>query len=330
MAVDALIFLQRAALHEGGRQFFQRHCGSRVLVSSSPGSLTVDTFELKIGDMNDADLQQLHSLSIAVGWPHRAEDWQFLRETGSGIVALDEIGRVMGSAMWFPQGEGMATIGMVITSPRLQANGAGHWLMQKVMRECDGRDFRLNATRAARRLYMSLDFRTEKKVFQCQGQARLPGGPYAIPDRCEVRPLARADLDAAIALDALSFGVARAAVIEKLWDQSQGFGMFREDALVAFALCRRFGRGHVVGPVVAPCDDDAISVVRPHLENHAGKFLRLDTYSGCGTFSAFLSRSGLPIFDTVTTMSLGRSLDEYSSADVETGTTFGLASQALG
>lgn len=300
------------------------------MVSSPPQSLTVDTFRLTIADMKDVDLQQLHSLSMAVGWPHRAEDWQFLRETGSGIVALDEIGRVMGSAMWFPQGEGMATIGMVIMSPRLQANGAGLWLMRRVMRDCHARDLRLNATRAARRLYTSLDFRDEKKVFQCQGEARVPDGLSVIADRCDVRTLVRADLDAAAALDALSFGVSRAVVFEKLWDQSQGFGMFREGALVAFALCRRFGRGHVIGPVVASCDDDAISVVRAHVENHVGEFLRLDTYNGSGTFSAFLSRSGLPVFDTVTTMSLGRSLNECSPQGMETWTTFGLASQTLG
>ncbi|TGU31125.1 N-acetyltransferase, partial [bacterium M00.F.Ca.ET.152.01.1.1] len=95
--------------------------------------------------------------SLSVGWPHRAEDWQFLRETGQGFVALDEIGRVLGSAMWFAHGAGLATVGMVITSPRLQTLGAAQWLMKRVFDRIPGCDLRLNATRAARRLYLSLD-----------------------------------------------------------------------------------------------------------------------------------------------------------------------------
>ena len=68
------------------------------------GSLKIDTFSMRIGDIEGVELDRLHAHSLAVGWPHRAEDWQFLRESGEGVVALDEIGRVLGSAMWFAHG----------------------------------------------------------------------------------------------------------------------------------------------------------------------------------------------------------------------------------
>ncbi|TIU57652.1 MAG: GNAT family N-acetyltransferase, partial [Mesorhizobium sp.] len=122
---------------------------------------------MRIADIEDVELERLHALSLSVGWPHRAEDWQFLRGSGQGFVALDEIGRVLGSAMWFGHGSGFATVGMVITSPRLQTLGAGQWLMKRVFEKVGGRDLRLNATRAARRLYLSLDFQPEKTVYQC-------------------------------------------------------------------------------------------------------------------------------------------------------------------
>jgi hypothetical protein len=92
---------------------------------TASGSMQLDSFKLELTDIAKVDLRKLHALSMSVGWPHRAEDWQFLVEFGRGIAALDAIGRVLGSAMWFPYGDDFATMGMVITSPRLQANGAG-------------------------------------------------------------------------------------------------------------------------------------------------------------------------------------------------------------
>jgi hypothetical protein len=85
--------------------------------SSVSSSLAIDAFRLRLSNIDTVDLDQLHALSIGVGWPHRAEDWQFLRNVGRGIVASDEIGRVLGSVMWFPHGLDFATVGMVITSP---------------------------------------------------------------------------------------------------------------------------------------------------------------------------------------------------------------------
>ena len=90
-------------------------------------SLKIDTFSMRIGDIEGVE-DPLDALSLSVGWPHRAEDWQFLGQSGQGFVALDEIGRVLGSAMWFAHGASFATVGMVITSPRLQTLGAGQWL----------------------------------------------------------------------------------------------------------------------------------------------------------------------------------------------------------
>ncbi|AZO75769.1 MAG: GNAT family N-acetyltransferase [Mesorhizobium sp.] len=294
------------------------------------GSLKIDTFSMRIGDIEKVELDRLHTLSLSVGWPHRAEDWQFLRESGQGFVALDEIGRVLGSAMWFPHGADFATVGMVITSPRLQTLGAGQWLMKRVFENVAGRDLRLNATRAARRLYLSLDFQPEKTVYQCQGIARVPtaGGPAET--RGDIRTLDARDVPAGIALDAAGFGVRRSALIEKLFAHSAGYGLFRGNKLTAFALCRPFGRGHVVGPVVAESDADAVATVRPHVVDHSGSFLRVDTHVDNGEFAAFLSHAGMPVFDTVLTMSLGKRLADFAAGGSAMPKTYALASQTLG
>ncbi|OHV81934.1 GNAT family N-acetyltransferase [Ensifer sp. LCM 4579] len=293
-------------------------------------SKLIDSFELRIEDVDGVDLEQLHALSISVGWPLRAEDLKFLREFGRGYVALDEIGRVTGSAMWFPHGDDFATIGMVITSPRLQTNGTGQWLMQHVLADCQGRALRLNATRAARRLYDLLGFQPVKTAYQCQGVVHLPAEAATDPERATVRRLDDRDLSAVVELDAHAFGVARDVLIGKLLPQSVGYGLFRGETLTAFALCRPFGRGHVVGPVVATDDAEAVAVVRPHALDHAGSFLRLDTHRTGGAFAGFLSDAGMSVFDTVLTMSLTREGIEERAAATEGTVTYALASQALG
>ncbi|WFP66052.1 MULTISPECIES: GNAT family N-acetyltransferase [unclassified Mesorhizobium] len=285
---------------------------------------------MRIADIEDIELDRLHAHSLSVGWPHRAEDWQFLRESGHGFVALDEIGRVLGSAMWFEHGPGFATIGMVITSPRLQTLGAAQWLMKRVFDKIPGRDLRLNATRAARRLYLSLDFQPEKAVYQCQGIARMPTTGSSAEARGDIRTLDAGDVTAAIALDAAGFGVRRSALIEKLFAHSAGYGVFDGNKLTAFALCRPFGRGHVVGPVVAESDADAVAIVRPHIADHSGSFLRVDTHMDNGEFAAFLSHAGMPVFDTVLTMSLGKRFADFSNGGSARPRTYALASQTLG
>lgn len=291
-------------------------------------SLKIDAFSVRIADIKGVELDRLHALSLSVGWPHRAEDWQFLRETGQGLVALDEIGRVLGSAMWFGHGPSFATVGMVITSPRLQTLGAAQWLMKRVFDNIPGRDLRLNATRAARRLYLSLDFHPERTVYQCQGIARVPTAGSPTEERGDVRTLDASDVPAAVALDAAGFGVRRTALIEKLFAHSTGYGLFRGDKLSAFALCRPFGRGHVLGPVVAENDADAVAVARPHVAEHSGSFLRVDTHMDSGDFAAFLSYAEMPVFDTVLTMSLGKRMADFAAGG--SLRTYALASQTLG
>lgn len=295
-----------------------------VRPDSAQSSKRLLSYETALGDLVEADIAKAHELSIGVSWPHRPEDWQLLLGLGHGIVACDEIGRAVGTAMWFPHGDDFAMIGMLITSPRLQALGAGRWLMQNVFDRCGERDFRLNATRAAYRLYTSLDFKPVGVIFQHQGRAEAPAAPDPAAG-WSVRPVSRGDLAVVTALDAAAYGVERRRVVEALMAQSAGSLLEIDGAPAGYALCRSFGRGRVVGPIVAPDDAAAIALTAPHLVEHAGTFMRVDTPQENSAFGAFLQAAGLPVYDTVTTMTLGAHRPPSGAAR-----TFGLASQALG
>lgn len=290
--------------------------------------MLLDAYEMTLADIATVKLEALHTLSIAVRWPHRAEDWQMLREVGHGVAMLDSIGRLLGTAMWFPYGGAFMTIGMVLTSPRLQMMGAGRWLMKHVMAQAGHRAIGLNATRAASRLYTSLSFTPDATVYQCNGVAVAPGDA-PLPPGASLRRAEPRDMTAMVALDTAAFGAGRAELLAHLMGSSRGTVLLRDGRPTAFALCRPFGRGHVVGPIVAADDEEAIAVASPHVTDHAGHFLRIDTRQEEGAFPGFLTRCGMPVYDTVTTMSVGRRWvpREHRPGDA---ITYGLASQALG
>ncbi|AYG62623.1 GNAT family N-acetyltransferase [Rhizobium jaguaris] len=294
-----------------------------------PEKLHVDAFEMRFADIADVDLSQLQALSMSVGWPHRSQDWRHLRDVGRGFVALDEIGRVSGSTMWFPHEKSFATFGMLITAPRLQTNGTAKWLIKRMLAECRQERFRLNATRAARRMCAALGFTAQQTVFQCQGEiVSVPqvGGPKR---GLHLRRLDRGDLEAIVTLDEPAFGTPRYRHLLRLFESSICYGLYDGNRLMAYSMRRRFGRGHVVGPVVAYCEEDAVAVVQPHVAAHVGSFLRLDTHFDTGPFANFVQQSGMSIFDTVTTM-VSCEAAAYGSPGTGSPIVFALASQSFG
>lgn len=293
--------------------------------------LHIDTFELTLRDIRQVDPTALHALSVSVGWPHRESDWQTLLSLGEGLAAVDEIGRVVGSVMWLRYQPDFAMLCMLITLPRLQEQGAGRWLVEKAHELNPGAVFGLTATREARRLYRSLGYGFEQKILRCQGEA-LPQAAGKIVGSATVdgavRPLEAADHDTLLRLDRAAIGVDRSAVLGALLPVSRGQVLIRNDEIVAFALCRPFGRGHVIGPLIAASDADAIAVARPFVEAHAGSFLRADTPSCNAAFTNFLIASGLQIHDSATSMGLGRA--PYKPLVSGGPRRITLASQALG
>ena len=67
--------------------------------------------------------------------------------------------------------------------------------------------------------------------------------------------------------------------MQRLLTQNAGYGVFEADRLTAFALRRAAGRGHIIGPVVAGADMDAIALVRRHFTDLDDELVRLDTIS---------------------------------------------------
>lgn len=286
----------------------------------------LDQFKITARDIADASLESLIALSVGVGWVHRLEDWAFMLEIGCGQVAMDETGRVHGVAMWFPFAENCATIGMVITSPKLQKNGGAQWLMHHVLKQTQGRAIGLHATSQSHKLFLSLGFSDEGTVYQFQGSVGSPPDLLPAPD-AEICKFSLTDVPAIAELDRLATGWDRRKLIDALVARSRGMVLRRSGKVEAFALMRPFGRGMVVGPIIAPSEEDALSVLQPLIADSKNSFVRLDIRDGNGQLAEFAKLSGLQLSETVTRMSLGKpwpfsagsSLKQWALASHATG-----------
>lgn len=285
--------------------------------------LRIDAFDTRVGPLGTAQRHLLHELTVGVLWPHRDHDLDTLLSLGRGYLATDEIGRPVGSAMYFDAGEDFAMLGMMVTVPRLQARGAGKWLLQRIMADCAGRDLRLSATRSGYRLYAAAGFQPVCTIRQQQGIARVPH--LAPLPEVEIRAMEPQDAAALRALDAAAFGASRERVLDALLALSQGVVALRDGKVCAFALERPFGKGVVIGPLVAPDDAVAMQLAAPLIGRNAGRFVRLDTPVESEAFVAFLIGAGLAAFDTVTEMRIG----PHRRA-TEGPVTYALAAHSLG
>jgi GNAT superfamily N-acetyltransferase len=286
----------------------------------------LDSFAVTVREIADADVKALHALSLSVGWAHRAEDWELMRELGRGVVALDESGRVHGSAMWFPFGEAFATVGMVIVTPLLQKHGGGQRLMRHVLEQAKGRALGLHATVQSHQLFLSLGFVDEGAVYLRQGYAGAPPEVTPAPD-AELREFSPADLQAIEDLDRLASAEDRRGLIGALATRSRGMTLRRNGRLEACALIRPFGRGLVIGPVIAGSEDDAMRVLRPLIDAENGRFVRIDIGDANGALADLTEQCGLSVSETVTRMSLGKPWPFSRGA---TPSIYALASHATG
>lgn len=268
------------------------------------------------------DLEAAQALSREFQWPHRLEDWHFGLAHGQGVAALRD-GELVGTALHWLWGKQHATVGLVMVSPRMQGQRLGQHLMHAVMTGLEDRTVVLHATREGRGVYERMGFAITGEVRQHQGLA-APAQLVALADDMRLRPLGRNDAQALVALDTRAAGMPRETMLRQLLAEGDAVVLAREGEAVGFSILRRFGRGHAIGPVVAPDLASAQALIGHWCSRYAGKFLRIDVDAASG-LPEWLEAQGLPRTDTVTTMVRGGPL--------ERGTDFGgwsLVSQAMG
>jgi len=275
---------------------------------------------ISLTTLRDEHLEGALRLSRQAGWPHRRDDWQLALDLSMGFVALDtSAATVLGTVLMTPYEQDVATINMVIVDEAARGRGLGRQLMEAVITLAGPRTLRLIATREGAPLYQKLGFWQTGTVVQHQGQTR----PVASP--ANIRPAEAHDIVEIIELDKSACGADRRDLLRSLAKVGQLAVLDRGQGITGFAGSRAFGRGEVIGPVVAADADDGKALIGFFMARSEGRFVRVDTAEG-SQLSAWLADHGLGRVDE------GIAMQRPNPARSCCGplTTFALASQAFG
>jgi ribosomal protein S18 acetylase RimI-like enzyme len=249
--------------------------------------------------LNEDDVEAAQALSREFQWPFRVEDWRLALSHAQGVAALRD-GQLVGTALHWPWGKQHATVGHVMVSPRMQGQRLGQHLMHAVMAGIQDRTVLLHATAEGRGLYERMGFEIVGEIRQHQGLA-APAQLVALAPGERLRPLGRNDAKALVALDARAGGMPREAMLQQLLAEGEAVVLARGGEAVGFSVIRRFGRGHAIGPVVAPDLVSAQALIGHWCSRYAGKFVRIDVDATSGLVE-WLETQGLPRVDSATTM----------------------------
>jgi GNAT superfamily N-acetyltransferase len=251
--------------------------------------------------MDDAVL--CAELSRRVGWPHRREDWEFVIGLGHGVVG-ERNGKLVATGLWWPYGESHATVGMIIVAPEEQGAGIGKRLMQALLAHAGERSLMLNATVAGEPLYARLGFRAwGGGVSQYHGHVLGVAAPELRAGKW-LRPGSPADLAMLERLDREATGLERGPVLAALLQCGECLVLEQAGQPIGFSILRAFGRGQVIGPVVATDETDARKLIACWLHGRTGQFIRIDLPFGSG-LGEWLVQHGLAPAGEVTAMVRG-------------------------
>ena len=244
-----------------------------------------------------ADTHACWQLSQALRWPHREADWQqFISWANAhgAALAVRADGRLIGCGLAWQWGQEQGSIGMVIVDAAWQRRGIGKRLFKSLLQALEGRDVMLQATAQGRPLYESLGFTAIGQARQFHGHWQPPveaGPTFSLATDELTRPLQPQDLPALLAYDQRERGLTRPALLQALLaqmdaDERCAVSMDAHGRLCGYGILRRFGRGWVVGPLLADGADRAVALVKRLTQERTGDFVRIDLAADTRAFPA--------------------------------------------
>jgi hypothetical protein len=159
----------------------------------------------------------------------------------------------------------------------------------------------LHATMEGMPLYEKLGFHSVGAVRQHQGRLIPELAPLPASPTC-VRRAVATDQDAIHLLDERAFGAKRSALLTRLTSLGKTWVAEENKRLTGFAIRRAFGRGEIIGPVVARNEEEAIALIAGAARDAPPGMLRIDIPGDAERLGSWLAAAGLAPIDTVAPM----------------------------
>lgn len=276
--------------------------------------------DVALAPLSRGHLEGALALSQEMSWPYRLADWAVALEFGQGFAIVRD-GALLGTALWWSYGESDASTGMIIVSRSAQGRGYGARLMDAILAAAGSRAIQLNSTAEGRLLYERRGFRPVGVIQQHQG---IFAGLSEASSSAQVRRARPGDFEAIARLDRAATGWTRTGMVECLVGVADVYILERDGAVGGYCMSRLFGRGHVIGPVIAENPTDARDLIETALVPLEGRFVRIDTSSASGLGDWFVTL-GLEQVGDALTMVRGNPAPPRGPAQ-----RFALANQSFG
>ena len=187
-------------------------------------------------------------------WNQVEADWaRLIALEPSGVFAVEEDGRVCGTASAICHGRDIAWIGMVLVHPDFRGKGIGSGLMARCIDYLHGKGVRaikLDATDQGRGVYLKLGFVDEQPIWRMAAENR-PLAASSSPLSARVRAMVEGDWPGIAALDHEAFGADRTTLLRSLAQARPIRVVERDGRVAAFGLWRPGEVASFLGPAVA-------------------------------------------------------------------------------
>jgi GNAT superfamily N-acetyltransferase len=259
-----------------------------------------DVSRLPVRRLAPCELGAIQALAYGRDWFYPDSTWELLFDIGEIHGVFDEEGDLLTTATLVRFGLQMASVGMVLTDPRVEGRGLGRRVMQRVLDRTGDASVILYATARGRPLYEKLGFvpLAESTIYK-----GVPEPADAQPPRS--RPVTPDDLPGMLALDGAALGADRSDMVVQLFDYAHELRVIeRGNQVVAYGGSWRAVDSLVLGPVVAVDGADAVALLDDLVRRARGS-LRLEAHGDRPHIHGWAAERGLVQQGFLSAMAIG-------------------------
>ncbi|MGA4722209.1 GNAT family N-acetyltransferase [Fictibacillus nanhaiensis] len=248
---------------------------------------------LKIEQFDSNAVFRLIELSESVGWDYDEQEIHTILSSGCIYGHKNRDGRIVSSAAIIPYDTNIASIGMVIVSPDYRGLGLGKEVTQTCIdRVSTDTSIMLISTEEGKPLYERLGFKTVDVIHKFLCEKFIPN-LHDSTKGFTIEYYQTADFHKVKELDSAAFGDQRSTFLLNRIKQCKQCVVVKNQyhEIIGFGLSIQGPINLILGPIVAPNDYIAASIVNALASNHGGN-LRIDVPSGHSEFMTFLDTCG--------------------------------------